>query len=102
MKGKTDALPVCGEAFNKGNVWGVSLNDDTFNDMKMDFDKAPGRTLSEMERRGSESAEMTVSLKINLRRANVGVAGVQGCVPKGVREDAWGEAVTGADQDESD
>ena len=65
---------VYGETFNKNSVWEMSLNDDTFNDMKMDFDKTLSRTLSEMENRGSESAEITVSLKITLRRANVEMA----------------------------
>lgn len=47
----------------------LNLESDTFADMKADFNKVLKRTLNNMEMKGSDIAEMTIKLKINLLEA---------------------------------
>lgn len=49
-------------------IWELSLDGDTFNAMKTDFNLMLRRTLSTMERKESEQAEITIKLKINLTK----------------------------------
>ena len=53
--------------------WELNLKGDAFNAMKDDFDKVMKRTLSNMEKKGSEDAEITVKLKINLTKNESGI-----------------------------
>lgn len=53
---------------NYPNEWDLTLNGDTFNAMKSDFNQVLRKTLSNMERKGSELAELTVKLKISLKK----------------------------------
>lgn len=46
--------------------WQLTLNDDTFNALKQDFDHVLSRTLDNMQKKGSEYAEVKVVLKISL------------------------------------
>lgn len=50
------------------NEWDLTLNGDTFNALKTDFNQVLRKTLSNMERKGSEVAELTVKLKILLKK----------------------------------
>lgn len=47
----------------------LTLSDDTFNALKVDFDKVLSRTLANMQEKGSEAAELKISLKIALSSA---------------------------------
>ena len=54
-----------------GNVpktWDLNLNGDTFNALKNDFNQVLRKTLTNMESKGSELAELTVKLKISLKK----------------------------------
>lgn len=53
---------------NYPNEWDLTLNGDTFNALKTDFNQVLRKTLSNMERKGSEAAELTVKLKIQLKK----------------------------------
>lgn len=50
------------------DVLDLNLNGDTFNALKTDFNKILKRTLSSMENKGSEFAELTVKVKIKLEK----------------------------------
>lgn len=46
----------------------LTLNGDTFNAMKSDFNQVLRKTLTNMENKGSELAELTIKLKITLKK----------------------------------
>lgn len=46
----------------------LTLESDTFNAMKVDFDNVLKKTLSNMQEKGSEAAEVKVSLKISFEK----------------------------------
>lgn len=50
------------------NVLPLSLNGDTFNALKSDFDAILRNTLSNMELKGADTAEMNIKLKISLSK----------------------------------
>lgn len=50
------------------NVLPLSLNGDTFNALKSDFDTILRNTLSNMELKGADAAEMNIKLKISLTK----------------------------------
>lgn len=50
------------------NVWALTLSSDTFNALKSDFDQVLRKTLTNMENKDSEQAELTVKLKISLTK----------------------------------
>jgi len=53
---------------NTQTVLPLSLNGDTFNALKSDFDSILRNTLSNMELKGADAAEMNVKLKISLEK----------------------------------
>jgi TRAP-type C4-dicarboxylate transport system substrate-binding protein len=53
---------------NQQNVWALTLSSDTFNALKSDFDQVLRKTLTNMENKESEQAELTVKLKISLMK----------------------------------
>ena len=53
---------------NQQNVLALNINSEAFNAMKEDFNKILKRTLSNMEMKDSDAAEMTVKLKITLTK----------------------------------
>ena len=57
------------------NVFDLNLNGDTFNALKSDFNMVLRKTLSNMEVKGSEEAELTVKLKIKLKKERDPFAG---------------------------
>lgn len=52
----------------QNNIFKLSLDSDAFGALKDDFDKVLTQTLMTMEQRESETAEMTVKLKIRLKK----------------------------------
>lgn len=52
----------------ENNVLSLTMESEAFNGLKNDFDKVLRRTLTNMERQNSEQAELTVKLKILLKR----------------------------------
>ncbi len=52
----------------KNNTFALTLDSDAFGALKNDFNKILTGTLMNMEKRESESAELTVKLKITLRK----------------------------------
>ena len=57
--------------------WDLNLEGDTFNALKNDFNMVLRKTLSNMESKGSELAELTVKLKIQLKKEKASGAGEQ-------------------------
>lgn len=53
--------------FNQ-NVMPLSLNGDTFNAMKSDFDIILRKTISNMELKGADTAELNIKLKVSLEK----------------------------------
>lgn len=53
---------------NYPNEWDLTLNGDTFNVLKSDFNQVLRKTISNMERKGSELAELSVKVKISLKK----------------------------------
>jgi len=50
--------------------WPVNINDNTFMDMKADFNNVLKKTLTNMELKESDAAEITLKLKITVTREN--------------------------------
>ena len=56
--------------------WDLSLSGDTFNALKSDFNAVLRKTLSNMETKSSELTELTVKLKITLKKERAPGAGL--------------------------
>lgn len=52
----------------KNNVLALTMESEAFNGLKTDFNQVLRRTLTNMERKESEQAELTVKLKISLEK----------------------------------
>lgn len=52
----------------KSNVLALTMESEAFNGLKTDFNQVLRRTLTNMERKESEQAELTVKLKISLEK----------------------------------
>jgi hypothetical protein len=49
----------------------LSMNGDTFEDLKNDMDTIINRTIGNMEMKGAEDATITVKISVNIEKANV-------------------------------
>lgn len=56
---------------NKNDVLALTIESDTFNGLKTDFDHVLRKTLKNMEQKDSEQAELTLKLKISLEKDSV-------------------------------